>query len=149
MKSEKRQKKIFFFIQVLLAAGSEDWEERPDAEVVPSVGFSLMEHTNSLNGIDVSAKCLHRPLLTYLMNHFQQTTPTNNNDLSFLNIKRANIAPLHRRDTFAAAASSEPWQQNMKADENQFGNEWNEPRLSDWGPGFALSSSFRFDDDRL
>ena len=65
-------------------------EERPDTEVVRSVArVSLMEHTNSLNGIDVSAKCLHRPLLTYLMNHFQQTTPTNNNDLSFLNIKRS------------------------------------------------------------
>ena len=69
-------------------------EERPDTEVVQSVArVSLMEHTNSLNGIDVSAKCLHRPLLTYLMNHFQQTTPTNNNDLSFLNIKRSKYSP--------------------------------------------------------
>lgn len=47
-----------------------------------------MEHTNSLNGVDVSAECLLRPLLTYLMNHFQQTTPTNNNDLSCLNGKQ-------------------------------------------------------------
>ena len=82
-------------------------EERPDTEVVPSVArVSLMEHTNSLNGIDVSAKCLHRPLLTYLMNHFQQTaTPTNNNDLSFLNIKRSKYSTEHRRDTFAVLRS--------------------------------------------
>ena len=82
--------------------------KEPDTGVVlrPGAGFSLMEHTNSLNGIDVSAKCLHRPLLTYLMNHFQQTaTPTNNNDPSFLNIKRSKYSTEHRRDTFAVLRS--------------------------------------------
>ena len=126
----------------------------PDTGVVlrPGAGFSLMEHTNSLNGIDVSAKCLHRPLLTYLMNHFQQTaTPTNNNDPSFLNIKRSKYSTEHRRDTFAVLRSKLQAMEAKYKGGRKINLEMNEtsPVCCCPGLGFALSSSFRFDDDRL